>query len=214
LTNDIPKALVEVNGRPFVDWQLKLLAKNGISSVLFCVSYKSNLIEKYVGDGSRYGLTVKYSSDGVNRLGTGGAIRKALDALDDNFMVLYGDSYLDVDYKKAQAAFLNSGKPAMITVFKNVGAYDVSNVKFTQLGLEEYEKGRVNPLFEHIDCGLSFFKKELFTVKNLGTTFELSQLFNELSIHKKLSGYEVFNRFYEVGSFKGIEDLSNYLRGI
>jgi MurNAc alpha-1-phosphate uridylyltransferase len=213
LTNDTPKALVEVNERPFVDWQLSLLSRNGISNILFCVSHKSDLIENYVGDGSGYGLTVKYSRDGENRLGTGGAIRKALDSLEDNFMVLYGDSYLDIDYKKAQEAFVNCGKPAMMTVFKNDGAYDASNIKFTQFGLEEYEKGTIDPKFEHIDYGLNFFTKELFTSINFDSPFELSDLLTQLSRDKKLAGYEVYNRFYEVGSFKGIEDLKKYLKG-
>jgi NDP-sugar pyrophosphorylase family protein len=166
-----------------------------------------------VGDGSGYGLTVKYSRDGENRLGTGGAIRKALDSLEDNFMVLYGDSYLDIDYKKAQEAFVNCGKPAMMTVFKNDGAYDASNIKFTQFGLEEYEKGTIDPKFEHIDYGLNFFTKELFTSINFDSPFELSDLLTQLSRDKKLAGYEVYNRFYEVGSFKGIEDLKKYLKG-
>jgi MurNAc alpha-1-phosphate uridylyltransferase len=213
VTNDIPKALVEVNKRPFVDWQLELLARNKISSVLFCVSYKSELIENYVGDGSKYGLKIKYSSDGDKRLGTGGAIRKALNVLEDNFIVLYGDSYLEVDYEKAQQAFLDSGKPVMMSVFRNQGKFDASNIKFTNLRIEEYKKGNSNPQFEHIDYGLSFFKKEVFIKKNFGTRFELSEMFTELSKEGNLAGFEVFNRFYEVGSFKGIEDLTNHLRG-
>jgi NDP-sugar pyrophosphorylase family protein len=149
VTNDIPKALVEVNKRPFVDWQLELLARNKISSVLFCVSYKSELIENYVGDGSKYGLKIKYSSDGDKRLGTGGAIRKALNVLEDNFIVLYGDSYLEVDYEKAQQAFLDSGKPVMMSVFRNQGKFDASNIKFTNLRIEEYKKGN---LIESDEC--------------------------------------------------------------
>ena len=213
ITNDIPKALVEVCGSPFIDWQLKLLANNGILKVLLCVSHKADLIENFVGDGSKYGLEIKYSRDGAKRLGTGGAIRKALDRLDNNFMVLYGDSYLDIDYKKAEESFLISNKSAMMTVFKNNGMYDTSNIKFTNLGLEEYDKVTSNPLFEHIDYGLTFFKKEVFVAQDYNVPFELSDLCSQLTKDRNMAGYEVFSRFYEVGSFEGIEDLTKYLSG-
>jgi MurNAc alpha-1-phosphate uridylyltransferase len=211
ITKEIPKALVEVNNRPFIDWQLRLLARKGVSRVLLCVSYKADLIENYVGDGSSFGLDVRYSIDGDKQLGTGGAIRKALPSLEDNFMVLYGDSYLDIDYGRVQNAFLQSGKSALMTVFRNNGEYDKSNIRFSNLGIEEYRKGSLNSEFEHIDYGLSIFKREIFESKALGEYFEMSELSENLSIEGKLAGYEVFNRFFEVGSFKGIKDLSNYL---
>jgi NDP-sugar pyrophosphorylase family protein len=205
ITEQIPKALVKINDIPFVDWQLSLLARKGIKKVIFCVSHKSEMIESHIGEGSRFNLEVKYSKDGITQLGTGGAIRKCISLLDESFMVLYGDSYLEMDYKKAETAFEASGKSAMVTVYKNSGQYDTSNIKF--------KKGSINAQFNHIDYGLSFFKKEVFTNQELGKYFDLSEVFEDLSRRRDLAGYEVFNRFYEVGSIQGISDLSKHLSG-
>ena len=213
ITEQIPKALVKINDIPFVDWQLSLLARKGIKKVIFCVSHKSEMIEGHIGDGSRFNLEVKYSKDGITQLGTGGAIRKSISLLDESFMVLYGDSYLEMDYKEAQTAFEKSGKPAMVTVYKNSGQYDTSNIKFKNNVVVQYKKGLTNTQFTHIDYGLSFFKKEVFANQELGKYFDLSEVFEELSMRKDLAGYEVSNRFYEVGSIQGISDLSKYLSG-
>ena len=213
ITEQIPKALVKINDIPFVDWQLSLLARKGIKKVIFCVSHKSEMIEGHIGDGSRFNLEVKYSKDGITQLGTGGAIRKSISLLDESFMVLYGDSYLEMDYKEAQTAFEGSGKPAMVTVYKNSGQYDTSNIKFKNNVVVQYKKGLTNTQFTHIDYGLSFFKKEVFANQELGKYFDLSEVFEELSMRKDLAGYEVSNRFYEVGSIQGISELSKHLSG-
>jgi len=213
ITEQIPKALVKINDIPFVDWQLSLLARKGIKKVIFCVSHKSEMIESHIGEGSRFNLEVKYSKDGITQLGTGGAIRKCISLLDESFMVLYGDSYLEMDYKKAETAFEASGKSAMVTVYKNSGQYDTSNIKFNKNVVEQYKKGSIRAQFDHIDYGLSFFKKEVFTNQELGKYFDLSEVFEDLSRRRDLAGYEVFNRFYEVGSIQGISDLSKHLSG-
>jgi NDP-sugar pyrophosphorylase family protein len=213
ITEQIPKALVKINDIPFVDWQLSLLARKGIKKVIFCVSHKSEMIESHIGDGSRFNLEVKYSKDGITQLGTGGAIRKSISLLDESFMVLYGDSYLEMDYKEAETAFEASGKPAMVTVYKNSGQYDTSNIKFNKNVVEQYKKGSIRAQFDHIDYGLSFFKKEVFKNQELGKYFDLSEVFEDLSRRRDLAGYEVFNRFYEVGSIQGISELSKHLSG-
>jgi len=211
VTKKIPKALVNINGKPFIDWQLSLLASKGVKRVVFCVSHKSEMIESYLGDGSRFDLEVKYSKDGITQLGTGGAIKNALPFLDDSFMVLYGDSYLEMDYRKAQSEFETKGKTALTTVFQNSGEYDRSNIKFKNNVIEQYKKNHVNAEFKHIDYGLSFFKREVFTNQQFGMHFDLSEVFEDLSRRGELAGYEVFNRFYEVGSLQGIKDLSAHL---
>ena len=108
LTKDLPKCLVEINGRPFVEWQLDLLVESGYSDFIFCISYKSEMIQEYLADGSRWGSRIRYSIDGETQLGTGGAIQKALPLLGDAFGVIYGDSYLPIDYSNVESEFLNS----------------------------------------------------------------------------------------------------------
>jgi NDP-sugar pyrophosphorylase family protein len=212
LTKDVPKCLIEVSGRPFVDWQLDLLVKNGYSDFVFCVSYKSDDVQKYLGDGSERGISIEYSLDGVTQLGTGGAIKKALPKLGDVFGVIYGDSYLPLDYFAVEQGFLNSNSQAMMTVYKNQNRLDASNVEFTNGKLVAYEKGTKNEDMHHIDYGITYFRGEAFMPWTDQSSFDLSVVCNHLATSGKLDGFEVFERFYEIGSIKGIEEFSQYLR--
>jgi MurNAc alpha-1-phosphate uridylyltransferase len=211
LTETIPKALIEVSGEPFVDWQLKLLSQRGVKKVVFCLAYKSDMIQNFVGDGSRYGMEVTYSEDGPLLLGTGGAIRRAMPLLGDNFMVLYGDSYLPIDYEKVEEAFRLARKPALMTVYRNDGAFDESNVVFAEGQLKKYEKGHSGSEMSHIDYGLSVFSGSIFEPYADGKPEDLSDICTKLSIKGLLAGYEVKDRFYEIGSLKGIKDFSEYI---
>jgi NDP-sugar pyrophosphorylase family protein len=212
LTKDLPKCLIEVNGRPFVDWQLDLLLNNGYSEFVFCVSYKSNLIQEYLGDGSDRGIDIQYSLDGKTQLGTGGAILNALPKLGEMFGVLYGDSYLPINYRLVEQEFLNIASNGLMTVYKNDNQYDMSNVEFLDGKLIDYQKGVNNKNMNHIDYGMTFFRKEAFRPWADQSTFDLSTVCHQLAKERQLDGFEVFERFYEIGSVQGIEELSQYFR--
>src|SRR5579872_1169060 len=162
ITESIPKALVEVAGKPFLAHQLQLLKSRGIETVVLCTGYLGNMIEKYAGNGSLWGLRVTYSFDGPALLGTAGAIRKALPLLGSSFFVLYGDSYLPCDYRAIQQAFSAVGKPALMTVFRNEGQFDSSNIVFEQGQILEYHKRQQTPRMKHIDYGLGVFDASVF----------------------------------------------------
>jgi len=211
LTDETPKALIEICGRPFIEWQLQLLSKEGTKKVVLCVAHKSEMIQDFVGDGRRYGVEIDYSHDGLVRLGTGGAIRKALPLLGEAFMVLYGDSYLPIDYGTVEKNFYSIGKPAMMTVYQNNGAYDSSNVVFDRNHVLKYSKGSSHIEMTHIDYGLSVFNSSLFEKYPIGSPLDIGDICTDLSNSGLLAGYEVHERFYEIGSRKGIEDFSDYI---
>lgn len=212
LTRETPKCLIEINGRPFVDWQLDLLIENGYSDFVFCLSYKSNLIQEYLGDGSHKGVRIQYSLDGETQLGTGGAIRKALSKLGPAFGVIYGDSYLPMNYQQAEQLFLEKKSHALMTVYKNQNQFDESNVEFVDSKLLNYEKGTNNTSMHHIDYGITFFREAAFQSWADQSSFDLSKVCTQLAKHKQLEGFEVFERFYEIGSLLGIEEFTRYLR--
>jgi MurNAc alpha-1-phosphate uridylyltransferase len=214
LTADIPKCLIEINGRPFVDWQLELLIENGFSEFIMCVSYKSDAIQEYLGDGSDRGVNIQYSLDGEKQLGTGGAIQKALPKLGDAFGVIYGDSYLPTNYLAAQQFFLSSQTLALMTVYQNENQFDYSNVEFFNGRLIKYEKGSKNRHMRHIDYGITFFREPAFRPWGDCLSFDLSEVCQQLVMQGHLLGFEVFERFYEIGSIQGIEEFSEYTRSI
>jgi len=149
ITEKIPKALMEVNGEPFLAHQLRLLHRNGIRRVVLCVGYLAEMIEEYAGDGSRFGMEIQYSPDGPVLRGTAGALAQALPLLGDRFFVLYGDSYLPCDYAAVQRAFEESGKQALMTVYRNESRWDTSNVQFEDGRILLYDKKRRTPSMRH-----------------------------------------------------------------
>jgi NDP-sugar pyrophosphorylase family protein len=211
LTLSTPKSMIKINDKPFIEWQLNLLSKKGVREVVLCTSHHSQMIKDFVKDGEKFKIDVKYSDDGENQLGTGGAIRNAIEILGESFMVIYGDSYLDVNYAEIEKVFEQSDSPAMMTVYKNLGHYDSSNVFYETSKVKEYSKKTKSSKFQYIDFGISMFKKEVFNNVKNGTYLDLADLCEELAESGKLAGFEVKNRFYEVGSIAGIEDFSEYL---
>jgi NDP-sugar pyrophosphorylase family protein len=211
LTEVVPKSLLEIQHRPFIDWQLRLLSRSGIEKVVICLGHKSEMIQDFVGDGARYGINVVYSLDGPVQLGTGGAIRKALPLLGDEFMVMYGDSYLPTDFKAIETSFRSLGKPALMTVFYNKGSFDISNVLFVDGELKKYSKADPLPDMSHIDYGVSTFKRSVFESYAQGAPIDLSNICQDLSNSGSLAGYEVHERFYEIGSLGGINDFREYV---
>jgi N-acetyl-alpha-D-muramate 1-phosphate uridylyltransferase len=211
LTKDFPKCLIEINGRPFIDWQMDLLVAAGYSEFVFCLSYKSEMVQEHLHDGKQWGVNVKYSLDGETQLGTGGAVKKALPLLGEEFALIYGDSYLPVEYSEIETAFKRSADLALMTIYRNGNEHDASNVEFTDGKLVNYEKGRLDPKMQYIDYGLTHFRAEAFRQTLNQQAFDLSEICHKLASEKKMSGFEVFNRFYEIGSVQGIQDISDYL---
>ncbi|MCK4826201.1 nucleotidyltransferase family protein [bacterium] len=211
ITEKIPKALIDINGVPFISHQLRLLRSQGIVRVIICAGYLGEMIQSLVGDGSRFDIEVEYSFDGGRLLGTGGAIKKALALLGENFFVLYGDSYLPCNYKEAQAAFMSSGKMGLMTVFRNEGAWDTSNVEFKDGQILSYEKQRLTPRMRHIDYGLGVFQREAFAIIPENTPYDLADLYQFLLGKGELAAFEVMERFYEIGSIAGLEELKSHL---
>jgi NDP-sugar pyrophosphorylase family protein len=207
ITETIPKSLVDVCGEPFVAHQLKLLQSNGIDDVVLCVGYRGEQIAKVVGSGTNFGLRVRYALDGEQLLGTGGAVRRALGMLGDEFFVLYGDSYLPCDYQAVLSGFRASGKLSLMTVYRNEGQYDTSNVQYDAGMIRRYDKSHRSPAMHHIDYGLGVFRREAFTDLPDGARLDLAKLYQTLLAKGKLAGYEVAERFYEIGSVAGLEEF-------
>jgi NDP-sugar pyrophosphorylase family protein len=212
-TEKIPKALVSVAGEPFLAHQLRLLGGSGIRRAVLCVGYRGEIIEHEFGDGSRFGIYLSYSFDGPELLGTGGALRKALPFLGDQFFVLYGDSYLPIDYSAPAEAFIASQKLGLMTVFRNEGRWDTSNVWFQGGLITSYDKKVPPPEAKHIDYGLGLLRPEALKGYPDGKAFDLGDVYRDLISRDALAGYEVHQRFYEIGSPEGLAQLDAMLRG-
>jgi MurNAc alpha-1-phosphate uridylyltransferase len=211
VTETIPKSLVDINGEPFINYQLRLLQRNGIKDVVMCVGYLGEQIVTAVGDGSQFGLHIEYSFDGPELLGTAGAIKQTLAKLPENFFVLYGDSYLPCDFAAVQKTYQNSRKQALMTVYKNEGQWDSSNVEFKFGQVIAYDKKNKTERMKHIDYGLGIFNQAVFTPIPEGMNFDLVLLYQTLVVQQELAAHEVKERFYEAGSFTGIKELEEFL---
>lgn len=211
ITEATPKSLIEILGKPFIDHQLSYLRTQGITSVVICIGHLGEMIQDVVGDGSKWGIKVSYSLDGSKLLGTGGAIQKALPLLGQNFFIMYGDSYLPINFYEVQVEYSDSEKLGLMTIYKNRNEWDKSNVIYSDKKLLEYNKFLKKPSMHYIDYGLTILNAEAMENYPKGTNFDLAIVYNELSMRNELVGKEVFNRFYEIGSHSGLLDTSLFL---
>jgi len=212
ITETIPKSLLEVAGEPFIAHQLRELSLQGIKDVILCVGYLGNRIEEFVKDGSEYGVSVSYSYETNNLLGTGGAINNAIHLLNDEFFVIYGDSWLEIDYFSVFESFRNSDCSALMTVFHNEGRWDTSNVEMEGDSIKIYSKTRLNNRMTHIDYGLGILKSEVFEKYPKGSNFDLAEIYEKLSKSRNLATFEAKNRFYEIGSYEGLSELNKIIK--
>jgi NDP-sugar pyrophosphorylase family protein len=211
LTEHLPKALVEVRGEPFLAHQLRLLKAAGIERVVLCIGVHGELVRDFAGDGSQFGLDIAYSADGPVLQGTAGAVRNALPLLGEAFFVLYGDSYLPCPYGDVAQAFARSGKEGLMTVYRNEGRWDSSNVEFRDGRIVEYDKRNRRAGMRYIDYGLGLFRSEAFAGSQYA---DLADLYRDLLSRGELAAFEVEQRFYEIGSLAGIQELERYLGSV
>ena len=213
----IPKTLIQVAGSPFADWQLSWLASQDVKNVLYCIGHLGRQIEDHISNGSDWGLEVTYSREGEELLGTGGALRLALDSdlLEDAFFVLYGDSYLRVDLLTVEQRFRAMSLPALMTIYRNRGRWGPSNAVLRNGKVVSYGKdsGASGGEFQWIDYGISIVERELIE-KNIPPrrVYDLAWLFAEQAAIGQVAAYEVAERFYEIGSPSGLSELEHRLR--
>jgi MurNAc alpha-1-phosphate uridylyltransferase len=212
VTKTLPKSLIPIDGEPFICHQLRRLKIQGVSKVVICVGHLGQLIKDEIGDGGRFGLEILYSSDGDALLGTGGAIKKATSLLGDVFFIMYGDSFLTVDMLLVQRAFMQYQMSALMVVFKNEDKFEASNATLVGHLVSQYNKFEKVLEMKYIDYGLSVVSRKIFDDYSLEGKFDLGTVFERLSKNRELVGFETSERFYEIGSVKGLKETEKYIQ--
>lgn len=211
LAQNTPKALIDVAGRPFIAHQLDLLRAHGLTDIVLCTGHLGARLEEAVGDGSSYGVHVRYSPDGPRPLGTGGALRQALPLLGEAFLTMYGDSYLECDYGAVERAFLASGRPALLTVIRNDDQWDRSNVLCVDGRIVRYSKQQRTADMRHIDYGLAAMRAGVLRLYPDEGTLDLARVYEDLAARDELAAFEVSDRFYEIGTPSGLAETRQHL---
>lgn len=212
LTLEKPKSLIKINNKPFIEYQLDYLKNQKIENVVISIGKFGWMIEEHVQTLKNIELNIHFSSEGENLLGTGGAIKNSLSKLTQDFFVIYGDSFLPVNFGTIQRSYNNGNKLALMTIYKNKNSFDRSNVAYKNNKILNYNKNSNDKRMEYIDYGLSIFSKKSFDKYDLNSKFDLSEVFLDMLKINQLNSYVVNDRFYEIGSFKGIKDFENYLK--
>jgi len=215
LTENIPKPMVPVCGKPFLEYLVLLLKKNGIKEFLFLAGYLGEKIENYFKDGRKWGVKIEYSFE-TTPLGTGGAIRLAKERLDKNFFLLFGDSYLPIDYREMACEFLNSGKPASLAVYDNRDDTDVPfNVKLNKdkKVVAAYNKRKDNPVdFNYCDAGVIAVSKNAIDMIGDETPVSFEEaIYPRMIADGNLEYYTAKDRFYDIGTKDRLKIFESYI---
>ena len=205
------KVLIDVAGKPFISRQLNYLSDQGIKDIVICVGHLGNQIKNYIGNGLKYNLNVSYSDDSDRLLGTGGSIKKACQILGEHFFILYGDSFLPVNFSLIEKAYFQEKKPALMTVLKNKGRWDKSNAYFKDKCVR-YNKKKPQKNMDYIDYGLTIVGNSIFSDFPSNEVFDLADVFENLSNKSLLAGFEIYDRFYEIGSINGLNDTIEFFK--
>lgn len=204
--------MIEVAGEPFLYHQLRLLAAHGAGEIVLCVGYLGELISERVGS-ERFGLKIAYSCDGPLLDGTLGAIRRARGLLGERFLVLYGDTYLRIDYAAAACSWQTSGLPAMMSVLHNEGRWEPSNAVYADGRVSAYDKRTPQAGMGWVDYGLSGIAQTALD-RVPSSTRDLCDLFHRLAGEGLLFGFEATERFFEIGTPTALAEAEIFLRGV
>ena len=211
LVEKVPKSMIRVNGKPFLEYQIELLKKSGLVDILLCVGYLGSQIKDYFSDGKNFGVRLSYSEEKKKLSGTGGALKKAENLLEDEFFVMYGDSYLLLDYQEIARYFHNFNKRGLMVVYKNHNQFDKSNLIVKNGLVKLYDKKGVNPEMVYIDEGISILRKEVLPGFPLSKPFALDEIFQRLIQERELLAFQTNQRFYEIGSPQGLNDFEKLI---
>lgn len=211
LTDKVPKSLVEICGKPFLQYQLDFLKEGGVREVVLCIGYLGKEIEKYFGDGGKFGMNIKYSYEKEQLLGTAGALKNAEQLLQGQFFVMYGDSYLFLDFAAIMSYFNEFNKLGLMVVYKNYDRYERSNVVVEGSLVKQYSKKERAEGMVYIDYGVSILRKKVLQLVPQNQAYSLEELFHQLIEKKGLLSYEVNKRFYQIGSPEGLEEFRRYI---
>ena len=213
LTRNQPKSMVEVQGKPFLEYQLKFLEKGGIKDIVLCIGHMGEQIESYFGDGEKFGVNINYSYE-EKPLGTAGALRKAEDMLEDPFFTMYGDSYLSLGFAAIMHYFESRNKLALMTVYKNYDRYDRSNTAIGGNLVTKFSNKEKTEDMVYIEYGANIFRKEALRLIPEKQPYSLDDLFPTLIEKEELLAFEVKERFYEIGSFQGLKEFEELVRSV
>jgi len=211
LTETIPKALIPVAGRPFVDYQLDLLTKSKIDDFVFCVGYLGEKIQRHLGDGRAHGCNIRYSFDGPSLLGPAGALKRAEGLLRNQFFVTYGDAYLRAPYGDVMEALRSSGKLAVMSVYRNENRYGKSDIIVEGGAVVRYDKKDRVQGMDWINYGVTALRKEALHLIPKGEFCDEEAFYGSLIKRKELRAFEVRERFYEIGTTESLSEFEAYI---
>lgn len=207
LTAETPKPLVDVKGRPFLDWLLTWLSRSGVRDVVVLAGHLGAQVAAFVGDGAPWTMRARVEIEPAP-LGTGGALRSAQPLLPDKFLLVYGDSYLPIDYAGLSRAFAAADADAMMVVYRDRdGATGVAaNVTLDANRVAVYAKGGDRPQ-THIDAGVVALRRGVLADLPPGASSLERDLYPALAAAGRLRAFETTQRFYDIGTPARLEAL-------
>jgi NDP-sugar pyrophosphorylase family protein len=201
------KAMVLVDGKPFLEYEIEVLKRGSVNDFVICVGYRRELIRDYFGNGQRWRVDIKYSDDGDKLLGTAGSLKNAANLLSDRFFITYGDAYPILDLKSAEKSFLESGKLALMVVYRNSNQYGRSNTVVNNGLVTFYSKTEHSPGMTYVEFGVTMMQKKVLELIPNEYPVDLEVLYRRIISMKQMAAFEVGQRIYDIGSPEGLAEF-------
>lgn len=212
LSKRIPKSMIQIEGKSFLEYQIENLKKYSIKDIILCVGHLSEKIENYFGNGEKLGVNIKYSYDREKLLGPMGAVKNAESKLEEVFFIMYGDSYISIDFQKVYAFFIKNNKLGLMVVYKNYDKYDNSNLSVKDNMVIGHKASGITDNINYIDYGTSVLRRKSLNLISEDTFCSTEQFFIKLIIKKELLAYEANKRFYHIGTPNSLEEFREFIK--
>jgi NDP-sugar pyrophosphorylase family protein len=213
LTRTVPKPMLPVDGRPFLEYEIELLRKNGIGDIVLCVGHLGEAIEDHFGDGREFGVSIRYAYDRKKLLGPAGALKRAEPLLDDSFFVTYGDAYLRADYRMIMSRLRQSGALGLMTVYRNNDRHGRSDIVVKEGRVVLYDKKNRAEGMVWINFGVSALRRRALDAIPPGRPCGEEEFYGKLIALRELISYPVRRRFYEIGTPIALREFERFISG-
>ncbi len=208
---NIPDSLIDVEGRPFMEYQLELLKEYSVTDIIVCPGYLGENIHFYFSNSKDFGLNIRYSDNIARDFGTGGILKKSLSLLESHFYVLYGDSYFPINYSGIMDFFKKSGKMGLFLVYKDHDFEKKGSIIISNRLVKDFDPQNQEKDMPYKYSNVCILAKKIFNLLSGEQFIALEDIFKYLIERDELLSFEISKPNIEISTQQGFDQFKKYM---